>query len=156
MAALADTLVVLLNGARQTGKSTLAARLTGAGSVAVVTLDEATALAAATADPQGFIAGLGERVVIDEVQKAPGLFQAIKLSVDADRGPGRFLLTGSANVLLLPRMSESLAGRMEILTLEPLSQGELRRRRSSVISPYCKPPFCSGPSRLGPRTSASG
>ncbi len=133
MAALADTPVVLLNGARQTGKSTLAARLTGAGSATALTLDDATALAAATADPQGFVAGLGERVVIDEVQKAPGLFQAIKLSVDADRRPGRFLLTGSANVLLLPRMSESLAGRMEIVTLEPLSQGELRGRRESFI-----------------------
>ena len=82
MAALADTPVVLLNGARQTGKSTLAARLAEAHSAAVVTLDEATTLAAAVADPQGFVAGLGDRVVIDEVQKAPGLFQAIKLSVD--------------------------------------------------------------------------
>jgi predicted AAA+ superfamily ATPase len=72
-------------------------------------------------------------VVIDEVQKAPGLFQAIKLSVDANRRPGRFLLTGSANVLLLRRISESLAGRMEIFTLEPLSQGELRGRRESFI-----------------------
>jgi predicted AAA+ superfamily ATPase len=84
-------------------------------------------------DPHGFVAGLGERIVIDEVQKAPGLFPAIKLSVDADRTPGRFLLTGSANVLMLPRISESLAGRMEILTLEPLSQGELRSRRESFI-----------------------
>jgi predicted AAA+ superfamily ATPase len=132
-AVLADTPVVLLNGARQTGKSTLVTRLAKATSASLVTLDDATALAAAADDPQGFVAGLGERIVIDEVQKAPGLFPAIKLAVDADREPGRFLLTGSANVLMLPRISESLAGRMEILTLEPLSQGELRSRRESFI-----------------------
>lgn len=136
-AALADTPVVLLNGARQTGKSTLVTTLTTAAASGVaatlVTLDDATALAAATNDPQGFIAGLGPSAVIDEVQKAPGLFPAIKLSVDRDRRPGRFLLTGSANVLMLPRLSESLAGRMEILTLEPLSQGELHGHRESLI-----------------------
>lgn len=97
MAALADTPVVLLNGARQTGKSTLATRLAKVTSASLVTLDDATALAAAADDPQGFVAGLGERIVIDEVQKAPGLFPVIKLSVDADRKPGRFLLTGSAS-----------------------------------------------------------
>ncbi len=132
-AALADTPVVLVSGARQTGKSTLVAALAAEPPPAYVTLDDATALAAATADPQGFLAGLGERAVIDEVQKAPGLFPAIKLAVDKDRRPGRFLLTGSANVLLLPRISESLAGRMEILTLEPLSQGELAGRRESFV-----------------------
>jgi putative transposase len=93
-AALADTPVVLLNGARQTGKSTLVTTLTTAAASGVaatlVTLDDATALAAATNDPQGFIAGLGPSAVIDEVQKAPGLFPAIKLSVDRDRRPGRF------------------------------------------------------------------
>jgi predicted AAA+ superfamily ATPase len=116
-AALADTPVVLLNGARQTGKSTLAQEFARASSAPYVTLDDATQMAAAAADPQGFLAGLGTRAVVDEVQKVPGLFPAIKMSVDRDRRPGRYLLTGSANVLLLPRISESLAGRMELITL---------------------------------------
>ena len=90
-------------------------------------------MAAASSDAQGFLAGLGDRVVIDEVQKAPDLFPAIKMSVDKDRRPGRYLLTGSANVLLLPQISESLAGRMEIITLWPLSQGELRTQRERFI-----------------------
>ena len=131
--ALADTPVVLLNGARQTGKSTLARGIAEAASVPYVTLDDATQLAAAGADAQGFLAGLGDRAVIDEVQKAPDLFPAIKMSVDQDRRPGRFLLTGSANVLLLPRISESLAGRMELITLWPLSQGELHARREHFL-----------------------
>ena len=132
-AALADTPVVLLNGARQTGKTTLAQRYARTASATYVTLDDATHLAAARSDAQGFLAGLQGPVVIDEVQKAPGLFPALKLSVDRDRGPGRFLLTGSANVLLLPRISESLAGRMELITLWPLSQGELLGRRERFL-----------------------
>ena len=127
--AIADTPVVLLNGARQTGKSTLAREHARSHSIPYVTLDDATQLAAATSDAQGFLAGLGDRAVIDEVQKAPGLFPAIKMSVDRDRRAGRYLLTGSANVLLLPQISESLAGRMELITLLPLSQGELQSRR---------------------------
>lgn len=124
--ALADRPVVLLHGARQTGKSTLAVALaSGRPAARYITLDDAAALAAARADPAGFVAGLEGRVVLDEVQRAPELFLAIKAVVDRDRQPGRFLLTGSANVLLLPRLSDSLAGRMEILTLWPLSQGEI-------------------------------
>ena len=131
--AIADTPVVLLNGARQTGKSTLAQEFAQALSIPYVTLDDATQLAAASSDAQGFLAGLGDRAVIDEVQKAPGLFPAIKMSVDRDRRPGRFLLTGSANVLLLPQISESLAGRMELITLLPLSQGELQGQREKFL-----------------------
>lgn len=107
-AALANTPVVLLNGACQTGKSTLARNFAKASSVPCVTLDDATQLAAAKSDTQGFLSRFGDRVVIDEVQKAPALFPAIKMSVDQDRRPGRFMLTGSANVLLLPQISESL------------------------------------------------
>lgn len=131
--ALADTPVVLLNGARQTGKSTLAQYFAKASSVPYVTLDDATQLAAATSDAQGFLAGLGNRAVIDEVQKAPELFPAIKISVDQDRRPGRFLLTSSANVLLLPQISESLAGRMQLITLWPLSQGELHAQQERFL-----------------------
>jgi predicted AAA+ superfamily ATPase len=131
--ALSDTPVVLLNGARQTGKTTLALKLESELSLRYVTLDDATILSAAASDPQGFIRGLGQGIIIDEVQKVPSLFPAIKLEVDSDRRPGRFLLTGSANVLLLPRMSESLAGRMEIITLMPLSQGELCGKKERFI-----------------------
>jgi len=131
--AIADTPAVLLNGARQTGKSTLAQEFARSNTIPYVTLDDATQLAAASSDAQGFLAGLGDRAVIDEVQKAPGLFPAIKMSVDRDRRPGRYLLTGSANVLLLPQISESLAGRMELITLLPLSQGELHGRRERFL-----------------------
>ena len=132
--ALSDTPVVMLNGARQTGKSTLAKSLVGEKYIdRYVTLDDATALAAAKHDPAGFLAGLGESTVIDEIQRAPELFMAIKADVDRNRRPGRYLLTGSANVLLLPRLSESLAGRMEIFTLWPLSQGEFAGVRERFI-----------------------
>lgn len=130
LAALADSPVVLLNGARQTGKSTLVKDITAGDHPArYLTLDDVSLLAAARHDPAGFIAGIEGPVVIDEVQRAPELFLAIKAEVDRNRVPGRFLLTGSANVLLLPRLSESLAGRMEILSLWPLSQGELAGTR---------------------------
>ena len=116
--ALADTPVVLINGARQTGKSTLAQYLAeGAHPARYLTFDDVTVLAAAQTDPDGFVRSLEGPVVIDEVQRVPELFRAIKAAVDQDRRPGRFLLTGSANVLLLPTLSESLAGRMEVLTL---------------------------------------
>lgn len=126
LASLADSPVVFIQGARQVGKSTLARSLANHGFARrYLTLDDAVALSAARADPQGFIAGIDSPVIIDEVQRAPGLALAIKAAVDADRTPGRFLLTGSASVLLLPKISESLAGRIEIHTLWPLSQGEL-------------------------------
>jgi predicted AAA+ superfamily ATPase len=126
LAALTDTPVVLLHGARQAGKSTLAQEIaSGPHPARYLTLDDTAVLAAAKSDPAGFIGGLEDPVVIDEVQRAPELFIPIKAAVDRDRRPGRFLLTGSANVLLLPKLSESLAGRMEVLPLWPLSQGEI-------------------------------
>ena len=81
-------------------------------------------LAAAGSDPAGFVGDL-DRVILDEGQRAPDLLRAIKLSVDGDRRSGRFLLTGSAKVLTLPQASESLAGRLEIVTLLPLSRAEV-------------------------------
>jgi len=124
-AALADTRVVLINGARQTGKSTLAQSLSATSAYRYLTLDDHVVLAAAKHDPVGFIAGLSGPVILDEVQRAPEIFLAVKAEVDRDRNPGRFLLTGSANVLLLPRMADSLAGRMEVLSLWPLSSAEM-------------------------------
>jgi hypothetical protein len=121
--ALADTRVVLLAGPRQAGKTTLAQSLAD-GPRSFQTLDNATTLAAATRDPTGFVRGL-DRAVIDEIQRAPGLMLAIKESVDADPRPGRFLLTGSANLMTLPRVADSLAGRMETVRLLPLAQSEI-------------------------------
>ena len=126
LAALADTPVVLLNGARQTGKSTLTQRLAkNKWPARYVTLDDVTVQAAARSDPQSFLSAYDGPVIIDEIQRAPELFLPIKLTVDRNRKPGRFLFTGSTNVLPLPTLSDSLAGRMEILTLWPLSQGEI-------------------------------
>ncbi len=123
---MADTPVVLLNGARQTGKSTLCRRvLEDHGDATFLSLDEAAVLEAAREDPAGFVRGRTGLTILDEVQKAPELLSAIKLEVDRDRRPGRFLLTGSANVMLLQRVAESLAGRMEVLNLWPLSFGEI-------------------------------
>ena len=134
LAALRDTPVVYLQGPRQSGKSTLVQALGDDGHDAeYFTLDEAATLAAAQSDPDGFIGGLPERVILDEVQRAPDLFRAIKRSVDAKRKPGRFLLTGSAQALVLPKVSESLAGRMEVLTLWPFSQGENEGRREGFV-----------------------
>jgi hypothetical protein len=132
--ALADNPIVLLHGARQTGKSTLAQWVaTEEHPARYLTLDDAGMLAAARGDPTGFIGGLEGPVVLDEVQRAPELFMAIKASVDRDRRAGRFLLTGSADVMLLPDLSESLAGRMEVLTLWPLSQGEVEGVKEGFI-----------------------
>ena len=132
--ALADTPVVLLNGPRQAGKSTLAREVASRKHPArYLTLDDATTLAAAQSDPQGFLAGFEGPIVIDEIQRAPELFLAIKAQVDRDRRPGRYLLTGSADVLLLPHLAESLAGRMEILTLCPFSQGEIEKNQEDFI-----------------------
>src|SRR5665213_150 len=145
LASLKDSPVVFIQGARQTGKSTLAKSLAGHGYPArYLTLDDAVTLSAAQADPRGFVAGLDSPVIIDEVQRAPMLALAIKSAVDDDRKPGRFLLTGSANVLLLPRVAESLAGRIEIHTLWPLSQGELAGVHENFIDAIFRARFSAG------------
>jgi len=122
VAALADTPVVSILGPRQSGKSTLAATLDP--ERLFISLDDSAYLKLALEDPQGFVSELPEQVTIDEVQRAPGLTLAIKRSVDANRKPGRFLLTGSANLLQLPQLADSLAGRMECLYLHPFSESE--------------------------------
>lgn len=127
--ALSDTPVVLVNGARQSGKSTLVQSLgpvaAGAATRRYLTLDDTAVLSAAKRDPAGFINGLQGPVTLDEVQRAPELFLPIKAAVDRQRTPGRFLLTGSADVMLLPGIADSLAGRLEALTLWPLSNAEI-------------------------------
>lgn len=132
--ALSDTPVVLLHGARQTGKSTLVQSLSRQAYPAdYITFDDATTAGSAKRDPAGFLAAHDGPVILDEVQRVPELLLAIKALVDRERTPGRFLLTGSANVLLLPQLSESLAGRMEILTLWPLSQGEIAGCKETFV-----------------------
>ena len=121
--ALQDTRVVLVVGPRQAGKTTLV-KLYANADRPYITLDDPATLAAARSDPTGFIRGL-KQAVIDEVQRAPDLLLAIKESVDKDQAPGRFLLTGSTNLMAMPLVADSLAGRLEVITLMPFAQAEL-------------------------------
>ena len=123
--ALADTPVVLIHGPRQSGKTTLARAVGKARGYDYFSFDDESARAAVARDPAGFVADLPGRVILDAVQRVPTLFTALKAAVDRKRTPGRFILTGSANVLLLPALADSLAGRMGILRLHPLAQCEL-------------------------------
>jgi predicted AAA+ superfamily ATPase len=133
--ALLDTRVVVILGARQVGKSTLVNAIAhGAHPSSILTLDDQTTREAARADPTGFVAGLSAPVVIDEVQRVPDLLLAIKQRVDRDTAPGRFLLTGSANILTAPTINDALTGRAEYLRLHPFSQGELRGTPETFLS----------------------
>ena len=147
--ALDDSPVVVLHGPRQCGKTTLAqmacapselessghsgyqwtwgnAPPASSGSThAYVTFDDPVAAETARSDPMGFIDGLPANVVLDEVQRVPQMYSAIKLAVDRDRRPGRFVLTGSTNLLLLPSLADSLVGRMQVVRLHPFAQREL-------------------------------
>ena len=129
--AMLDTPVVLLAGPRQAGKTTLVRQMAGKG-LRYLTLDDELTLLSAHEDPVGMIRSL-DRAVIDEIQRAPQLLLAIKKSVDEDRRPGRFLLTGSANLMALPTVADSLAGRMETLSLLPLSQSEIEGHSANWI-----------------------
>lgn len=121
--------VVFLAGPRQAGKTTLALKLAGELGLAYRTLDDPTELAAARTDPRGYVGALPVPTVLDEVQRAPEIFLPLKLRVDRERRPGAFLLTGSANVLLLPQVADALPGRMAVARLLPLSQAELEGER---------------------------
>lgn len=134
--ALADRPVVCLLGPRQCGKTSLAQRLEP--DRTYLSLDEPALLNAASADPAGFVAGLPPQVTLDEIQRAPGLLPALKLAVDRQRKPGRFLLTGSADLLLLPTVSESLAGRMEVVRLHPLTEAEKQRQPGRLLERLLK------------------
>ncbi len=150
--ALEDSPVVLIHGPRQSGKTTLAqtvcapSQLVWPGNTTViwpndillsimsnhardyeyVSFDDDNLRTGAQTDPMGFVYDLPERVILDEVQRVPELFTALKLEVDRRCVPGRFVLTGSSNILLIPRLADSLAGRMEVVRLHPLSQDEIQ------------------------------
>jgi predicted AAA+ superfamily ATPase len=131
--ALGEARVVCLLGARQTGKSTLVQAIAANEHPArYVTLDDPATLVGAREDPNGFVAG-ADRLVIDEIQRAPELLLAIKQVVDNDQTRGRFLITGSANVITHPRVIDALPGRIDYMTLWPFSQAELAENRATFL-----------------------
>ena len=132
--AMHEARAVAVLGPRQAGKSTLA-RVLAEGPLPAdyVTLDDEAARSLAAADPQGFVAGLGRRTIIDEVQRAPDLLLAIKARLDGDDTPGQFLLTGSANLRRIPTVADALPGRVDYMTLWPFTQGEIHGRRGGIV-----------------------
>jgi uncharacterized protein len=150
--ALAESPVALLHGPRQCGKTTLARSLGEDDGRRYFTLDDPATFSGVQADPGGFVLDLEGPVTIDEVQRVPELFLAIKQSVDRDRQPGRFLLTGSANVLFVSGVADSLAGRMEIVRLHPLSEVEIGRQEPGFLDRIFAGEFKIAQSeRLGPK-----
>jgi predicted AAA+ superfamily ATPase len=154
--ALEDTPVVLIHGPRQAGKSTLTKEI----GLPVVTLDDATPLDLARRRPEEFLHAYPAPIAIDEVQRAPELFRALKAAIDRDRKPGSYLLTGSANVLALPRLADSLAGRMEVVDLPPLSAAEIAGSEANFVEALFnedfRPTFTGDPSTLPARLAAGG
>lgn len=122
--AMEDSPVTLVQGPRQCGKTTLVQAVCQPAGYDYRTFDDEETRRAVEADPAGFVNGLPERVILDEVQRVPKLFSAIKLAVDRNRQAGRFVLTGSA-IVLKTKVTDSLAGRMAIIRLHPLAQTEL-------------------------------
>jgi hypothetical protein len=149
---LDDTPVVLIHGPRQSGKTTLAQRVGDRRGYTYLNLDDDVARAAAETDPVRFVADLPELSILDEVQRVPSLFTALKVAVDRDRQPGKLLLTGSANVLLVPKLADSLTGRMEIIRLFPFAQCELEERPAAFLDALFNASFkARRAERLGPR-----
>lgn len=145
--ALQDTPVILIHGARQCGKSTLALSIGEKLGYHYISFDDDNQLQAAKADPIGFVHNLPEKTILDEIQRTPELFTAIKASVDKNRQAGRFILTGSANILLLPQLSDSLAGRIEIIRLRPLAQTELAGSQINFIQQLFNSDFGVAPNK---------
>lgn len=131
---LLDSPVVLIHGPRQCGKSTLARKIGDQSGYKYYTFDDDVLRSAAATDPVNFVATLDDKVILDEVQRVPEIFTSLKAVIDRKRVAGRFILTGSANVLLVPQLSDSLAGRMEIIRLHPISQSEISASKSNFIA----------------------
>lgn len=144
--ALGDTRVVFVMGARQVGKSTLTGELAKSEHPAeVINLDNRAARDAALSDPNGFLAGLSRPVLVDEVQRGGGdLLLAVKEAVDADKTPGQFLLTGSANVLTNRKVNDALTGRIELVNLWPLAQSEIENGQGNIVDAF----FNASPPRI--------
>ena len=140
--ALADTPVVLLAGPRQVGKSTFVQGLEGR---SYLTLDDSFALQPAREDPAAWLSTLPRPLTLDEVQRAPELFLPLKAAVDRKRIPGDYLLTGSANVLSMPKIADSLAGRMEVVPMLPLMQAEIEGAEGNFVD------FAFGQGEVVPR-----
>jgi uncharacterized protein len=152
LTALADTPVVLLHGPRQCGKTTLARTLENSHGYQYLTFDDDNLRIAAATDPVGFVATFEGNVILDEVQRVPELFASLKLAVDKDRRSGQFLLTGSTNILLLPKLADSLAGRMEVQRLFPLAQCELAKTPCGFLDALFTGEFSNRRyTRLGPQ-----
>ena len=138
----------MISGPRQSGKTTLAEEIASEG-MRFLSLDDPTQLAAARRDPVGFLRGV-DRAVIDEIQRVPDLLLAIKTEVDKDPRPGRFILTASANLMSFPKVADSLAGRMEVIQLLPMSQAEMRGGNGAFLDrAFSGNPPSSGNSVLG-------
>jgi len=131
--ALKTRRVVIVSGARQTGKTTVAKEIRNKHNV-FMPLDKKNILTAALDDPAGFVKNESGTMIIDEIQKAPDLIPEIKYVVDNDRRPGQYLLTGSANIKSLPSVTESLAGRVKNIRLRPLAQGEILRKKPAFLN----------------------
>lgn len=131
--ALGYSPVTLIHGPRQCGKTTLARKLGEPLGYAYISFDDPLSLEQAQTDPVGFVSRLPERAILDEVQRAPSIFSVLKMAVDERRAPGRFILSGSSNVLLVPNLSDTLAGRLAILRLHPLAQCELEGSRPAFF-----------------------
>lgn len=131
--ALGDTPAILIHGSRQSGKTTLARAVGEPRGYRYVSFDDEAVLTAARSDPIGFVSRLPAKTILDEVQRIPEIFTSLKAVIDERRTAGRFILTGSANVLLVPRLADSLAGRMGLLRLHPLTQCEIGSRQPRFI-----------------------
>lgn len=148
--ALADSPAVLIHGPRQSGKTTLARAVGEPRGHRYLSFDDEAVVTAARRDPVGFVGALPPRAILDEVQRVPEIFSALKLAIDARRAPGRFILTGSAHVLFVPRLADSLAGRMAILELHPLAQCEIEGVRPRFLDALFDAAFPTGiAERLG-------
>ena len=159
--ALADTPVVLVHGPRQSGKTTLARAVGEPRGYQYMSFDDEAIRSAALSDPIGFVGGLPAKAILDEVQRVPEIFTSLKAAIDKRRTAGRFILTGSANVWLVPKLADSLAGRMGILRLHPLSQCELASTRPRFIDTLFRGGFKTGivdrlGSNLAERITAGG
>jgi predicted AAA+ superfamily ATPase len=148
--ALGDTPAVLIHGPRQSGKTTLVRAVGEPCGYRYVSFDDEAIRIAAKGDPVGFVNGLPAKTILDEVQRVPEIFTSLKAVIDHRRTPGRFILTGSANVLFVPNLADSLAGRMGILRLHPLAQCEIENRRPRFIDTLFRGGFKTGiAERLG-------